>query len=95
MLDELRRAAAGDKEFIVNELKKRIAELEAQIEELRQNFAKERDGMMAAQKELQAKHEQMVQDMRRDHQTTLQQLRNDHSQQVEQLNKAAERKLEL
>ena len=28
MLDELRRSAAGDKEFVVNELKQRIIELE-------------------------------------------------------------------
>jgi hypothetical protein len=28
MLDELRRSAAGDKEFVQNELRKRIAELE-------------------------------------------------------------------
>ena len=35
MLDELRRNAAGDKEFVMNELKKKIAELEKQLEELR------------------------------------------------------------
>jgi len=28
MLDELRKAAAGDKEFVQNELRKKIAELE-------------------------------------------------------------------
>lgn len=52
MLDELRRSAAGDKEFVMNELKKRIAELEKQIEDMRQQFAKERDDMINAQKEM-------------------------------------------
>jgi hypothetical protein len=31
MLEELRRNAAGDKEFVQNELRKKIAELEKQI----------------------------------------------------------------
>jgi hypothetical protein len=31
MLDELRRQAAGDKEFVMNELKRKIAELEQEI----------------------------------------------------------------
>lgn len=34
MLDELRKNAAGDKEYIVNELKKKIKELEIKIEDL-------------------------------------------------------------
>ena len=40
MLDELRKAAAGDKEFIVNELKRKIAELEKQIEDMRGQHAR-------------------------------------------------------
>jgi hypothetical protein len=47
MLDELRKNAAGDKEFVMNELKKKILELEAKIEEMRTNHAKERDEMVA------------------------------------------------
>ena len=35
MLDELRKQSAGDKEFVMNELKKKIQELEKQIEEMR------------------------------------------------------------
>lgn len=35
MLDELRKNSNSDKEFVQNELRKRIAELEKQIEELR------------------------------------------------------------
>jgi hypothetical protein len=46
MLDELRKNAAGDKEFIVNELKKKITELEHKIEEMHRSFAKERDEML-------------------------------------------------
>ena len=46
MLDELRRAAAGDKEFVMNELKKRIADLEKQIEEMREAHAKERETLI-------------------------------------------------
>lgn len=37
MLDELRRQAAGDKEFIVNELKRRIQELEREIVKIRED----------------------------------------------------------
>jgi len=47
MLDELRKNAAGDKEFVMNELKKKIAELEAKVESLQQQLAKERDDMLA------------------------------------------------
>lgn len=47
MLDELRKNAAGDKEFVMNELKKKIAELEAKVESLQQQLAKERDEMLA------------------------------------------------
>jgi hypothetical protein len=32
MLDELRKQAGSDKEFVQNELRKKIAELEAKIE---------------------------------------------------------------
>lgn len=46
MLDELRRNAAGDKEFVMNELKKKILELEAKIEDMRTQQAKERDEML-------------------------------------------------
>jgi len=46
MLDELRKAAAGDKEFVMNELKKRIAELEKLVEELRQQAIQEREQML-------------------------------------------------
>ena len=49
MLDELRRSAAGDKEFVQNELRKRIAELEKQVEEMKAQYAKERDQLLAAQ----------------------------------------------
>ena len=52
MLDELRRHAAGDKEFVMNELKKSIAELEKLVEDLRNQLAKERDDMIAQQKQL-------------------------------------------
>jgi len=47
MLDDLRRNAAGDKAFVMDELKKRIAELEKQVEDLRNQLAKERDDMIA------------------------------------------------
>jgi len=47
MLDDLRRNAAGDKEFVMNELKKRIAELEKQVESLREENVKEREQMLA------------------------------------------------
>lgn len=57
MLDELRRNAAGDKEFVQNELRKKIAELEKQIEDMRSTHAKDRDQMMAQQEAMQAKHE--------------------------------------
>lgn len=49
MLDELRKNAAGDKEFVMNELKKKILELEAKIEEMRTQHAKERDEMLLQQ----------------------------------------------
>lgn len=94
MLDELRRNAAGDKEFVMNELKKKIAELEKQLEELRNQLAKERDDMMAQQKQLQAQHEQTVSEMRRDHQTNVQSLKDAHNTQIETLNQTNERKLE-
>jgi hypothetical protein len=94
MLDELRRNAAGDKEFVMNELKKRIVELEKIIEDLRSDHAKEREQLIEQQKQMQAKNEQTVADMRRDQQTTLQQVREQHSSELETLNKAHDRKLE-
>lgn len=48
MLDELKRQLNGDKEFVQNELRKKIAELEKLIEQLRSQFATERDQMLAA-----------------------------------------------
>ena len=47
MLDDLRRNAAGDKEFVMNELKKRIAELEKLVESLREENAKAAEQMLA------------------------------------------------
>ena len=47
MLDELRRNAAGDKEFVMNELKKKIAELEAQLLRAREEHASELSKLMS------------------------------------------------
>lgn len=58
MLDELKKQLSSDKEFVQNELRKKIAELEKQIEELRSQFASERDQMINAQKEQMKKYEQ-------------------------------------
>jgi hypothetical protein len=79
MLDELRRNAAGDKEFVMNELKKRIAELEKMVEDLRNQLAKERDEMLAQSKVVQAKHEQTISEMRKDHQISIQSIKDDHN----------------
>lgn len=57
MLDELRKNAAGDKEFVVNELKKKIQELEKLVEQLRLDAAKERDQMLQQIKDLQTQHD--------------------------------------
>lgn len=38
--------ASSDKEFIQNELKKKIAELEKQILDMREEFAREKDALM-------------------------------------------------
>ena len=46
MLDELRRNAAGDKEFVMNELKKKIAELEAQLLKTKEDHATELQKLM-------------------------------------------------
>ena len=48
MLDELKKQLNGDKEFVQNELRKKIAELEKQIEELRKQFSAEREQMVDA-----------------------------------------------
>ena len=39
MLEEMRRNGNADKEFVANELRKRIQELERQIDEMRENFS--------------------------------------------------------
>lgn len=57
MLDELRRNAAGDKEFVMNELKKKIQELERLLQEAKDELSKEMDNAMKRTEELQAKHE--------------------------------------
>jgi len=57
MLDELRRNAAGDKEFVMNELKKKIQELERLLQEAKDELRKEIDNAMKRTEELQAKHE--------------------------------------
>ena len=57
MLDELRRNAAGDKEFVMNELKKKIQELERLLQEAKDELRKEMDNAMKRTEELQAKHE--------------------------------------
>ena len=46
MLDEMRRNGNADKEFVANELRKRIQELEKQIDEMREKFSLERDNML-------------------------------------------------
>ena len=51
MLDEMRRNGNADKEFVANELRKRIQELEKQIDEMREKFSLERDNMLKAQQD--------------------------------------------
>ena len=85
MLDELRKNAAGDKEFVVNELKKKIVELEKQIETMRSDFATEREKMLTDQQQLQAKHEHAVAEMRKEHTSMLTQLKQDHKSEVDTL----------
>lgn len=67
MLDELRKNAAGDKEYIVNELKKKIVELELKIEELLQKHAKETDQLVEQSKSQSQKYEQQIRDLQREH----------------------------
>lgn len=95
MLDELRKNAAGDKEFIVNELKKKIAELEQKIEEMHRSFAKERDEMVSLQKKMQSDFELKMQELQRDHKTVLATMTADHRAEIDRLNESAERKVEL
>jgi len=57
MLEELRRQAGSDKEFVANELRKKIAELEKQIEDMRADWGSERGEMLEQQKQLIAKAE--------------------------------------
>lgn len=91
MLDELRKNAAGDKEFIVNELKKKIAELEQKIEEMHRSFAKERDEMVSLQKKMQSDFELKMQELQRDHKTVLATMTADHRAEIDRLNESAER----
>lgn len=46
MLEDLRRQAGSDKEFVQNELRKKIAELEAKIEEMTKKHAEEKETML-------------------------------------------------
>ena len=52
MLDELRKNASSDKEFIQMELKKRIAELEAEIERLKAEHAEDKEKLMDEQRKV-------------------------------------------
>lgn len=95
MLDELRKNAAGDKEYIVNELKKKIAELELKIEELLQKHAKETDQLIEQSKSQSQKYEQQIKDLQREHQTFIQNLKADHKQELDRLGMGADQRLEL
>ena len=49
MIAEMNRNASSDKEFMQNELKKKINDLERQILELREQFSREKEALMGGQ----------------------------------------------
>jgi hypothetical protein len=74
MLDELRRQAAGDKEFIVNELKRRIQELEREIVKIREDsdvaIKKKEEEKESVRRELNLQ----IEDLKKDHASELKNL---------------------
>lgn len=74
MLDDLKRQLAGDKEFVVNELRAKIASLEKQIMELREQHFKDQERLLQQQKDMVIKHESQVAELKQGFESKLSQL---------------------
>ena len=71
MLDELKRQLAGDKEFVVNELRAKILALEKQVMDMREQHYKEQEAMLQQQKDLVLKHENQMAELKQGFETKL------------------------
>ena len=57
MLDELRKNASSDKEFVQMEMQKRIKDLEQQIIQLKEEHASEKEALMEEQRKAASQYE--------------------------------------
>ena len=52
MMEELKRNAVNDREFLKKEMERKIADLEKEIQELKDRFEREKSGLSASADEL-------------------------------------------
>ena len=52
MMEELKRNAANDRDFLKKEMERKIADLEKEIQELKDRFEREKSGLSASADEL-------------------------------------------
>ena len=82
---ELKRNASSDKEFLQNELKKQIADLEKQIRDMKEAFAKEREALMGGQGKIVKEFEDRIQRLKDDHAKAIKSSNDDHRAEIEAL----------
>jgi ribosome-binding ATPase YchF (GTP1/OBG family) len=79
--------ASSDKEFVQNELRKKILALEKQIEDMRKEHGGEKERLMKQMQETVKQFEDQITQLKNDQRVKVADMQNDHSREINNLQK--------
>lgn len=85
MIKEMQRNAENDKDFVQNELRKKILTLEKQIDDMRKEHGDEKEKLMKQMQETVKKFEDQINQLKNEQRTKLADMQNDHSREINTL----------
>jgi DNA anti-recombination protein RmuC len=84
MIEELKRNAASDREFLKKELERKIADLEKEIQELKDRFEREKSGLSASADELRKEYEKKIADIKKGHEDEIKRIKDEYERRLKE-----------
>jgi len=82
MMEDLKRNAANDRDFLKKELERKIADLEQEIQELKDRFEREKSGLSASADELRKEYEKKIADIKKSHEDEIKRLKDEYERRL-------------
>ena len=81
-MEDLKRNAANDRDFLKKELDRKIADLEREIQELKDRFEREKSGLSASADELRKEYEKKIADIKKSHEDEIKRLKDEYERRL-------------